>query len=197
MNTAGRTMLAGAVVGLALGACSTSGSGNLVTETRTTDSFDAIDVSDGLNVSLTVDPTAQTQVSVTFDDNLIDGVRTEVRDGVLAVSSSGSFRFGGGDRIVTVVTPNLSMLEASGGSDVDGTGTLVSLTLGASGGSDVDLSGLIVDVLYVDISGGADATVHPVESVSGEASGGADLTVIGNTANVDVETSGGADLHRS
>lgn len=89
------------------------------------------------------------------------------------------------------------MLEASGGSDVDGTGTLVSLTLGASGGSDVDLSGLIVDVLYVDISGGADATVHPVESVSGEASGGADLTVIGNTANVDVETSGGADLHRS
>jgi len=197
MNTAVRTLLVGVAASLVLPACTTSGSGNLVTQARTTDSFDAIDVSDGMNVSLTVDPTATAQVSVTFDDNLIDGVRTEVHNGVLTISSSGSFRISGGDRIVTVVTPNLAALEASGGSDVDGNGTLALLALEASGGSDVDLSDLIVDVLYIDVSGGADATVHPIEAVSGEASGGANLTVIGVTVDINVETSGGADLHRS
>lgn len=56
---------------------------------------------------------------------------------------------------------------------------------------------MIVDVLYVNVSGGVDATVHPIKAVSAEASGGANLTVIGNTADVEVETSGGADLHTS
>lgn len=119
MNTSGPTVLVGAVVGLVLTACSTSGSGNLVIEARTTDTFDTMDVSEGLTLRLTVDPTAQTQASVTSDDNLINGIRTDARNGVLTISSNGSFRISGAGRYVTVVTPTLSKLEASGGSDVD------------------------------------------------------------------------------
>jgi hypothetical protein len=193
-----RLLVAGAfVIVLFLSSCGAAGSGVLVTESRALDPFDAIEISDGLDLRLTVDPRASTEVSVTFDDNLIDQVRTEVDGGVLIIDSTGSFNITGGGRFVTVVVTNLTSLEASGGSDAEGTGKLDTLSLEASGGADVDLSDLTVKQVSIDVSGGADVVVNPTESVVGKASGGSDVTVIGDAVTIDIETSGGADLHRS
>jgi len=193
----GRTIIAGAVSCVMLAGCSTAGSGDLITEQRSVASFEAVDVSGGIDLQLIVDPGASPAVAVTFDDNLIDRVRTEVEDGVLIIEATGSWRISGGGRFVSVVVSNLEELAASGGSDVVGTGELKALTLEASGGSDVDLGNLATERMIIDISGGSDVVVRPLVSVVGEASGGSDATIVGDPGEVDVETSGGADLRRS
>jgi hypothetical protein len=180
---------------LVITACGPSGSGTIVTESRSVGDFTGVEVGGGIDLQLTVDPGATTEVSVTFDDNLLEQIGTEVNDGILVVAATGSYRVSGGGRFVTVVVPSLTLLDASGGSDVTGAGETDSLNLEASGGSDVDLSNLTVRQVVVDASGGADATVTATESVIGDASGGSEVTILGNPTQVDVETSGGADVH--
>lgn len=186
--------LALAVACIVLGACGTSGSGNLVSENRSPGQFEAISVSDGINLELNVDPSATVDVVVTYDDNLIDQIRTDVQGGELAITADGSFNIMGGGRSVMVSVPDLVGLTASGGSDVVGSGELDELDLEASGGADVDLSNLPIQRITVNTSGGADVTVQPIESVVGEATGGSNLNIDGNPDVVDVETSGGADV---
>lgn len=56
------------------------GDGNVVTETRTVEAFNALRVSNGPEVLLTVDPAAAGNVdlAVTTDSNLLEFVTTEV-----------------------------------------------------------------------------------------------------------------------
>ena len=181
---------------LILVACGPAGSGNLITEERDVGSFESVNVSGGIDLHLTVDPSATTEVTVSFDDNLIDQVRTEVVNGVLIIAEeTGSFFWFGGDALVSVSVADLESLTASGGSDVTGSGELTNLELKASGGCDVDLDGLPIESIVIDASGGSDVVVRPLVSVVGKVSGGADVTVRGSPNTIDVETTGGADLH--
>ena len=65
------------------------GSGVAATQTRTVPSFGAIDLTGSSSVRVHVGP--RQTVVINADDNLIDRVTTEVRDGVLVVSERGSF----------------------------------------------------------------------------------------------------------
>ncbi|HSR43934.1 MAG TPA: DUF2807 domain-containing protein [Acidimicrobiia bacterium] len=181
-------------LGLMVVACGTVGSGDLVTESRSVGSFDGLDVSEGINVNLLVDPGAVPSVSVTFDDNLLSKLVTEVRGGTLVIEFDGSVSILGSGRFVDVTVDSLDSIEVSGGADLNGFGTATDYRLSASGGADVDLAGLDAANVEVDISGGANARVFASVSVVGEASGGAALTVSGDPDQSGIDTSGGANV---
>jgi hypothetical protein len=188
-------MLMLAAAALLLAACGTTGSGNIVTEQRDVGSFDQIETGGGVRVELTVDPSLPTSVEVTYDDNLLDNVVTDVSGDTLVVKLTGSINItGGGGRVVTVVTDRLVGVESSGGSSVKATGTTSSYRADASGGANLDLRDLQASSVEIDASGGANVNVYATDSATGEASGGANVSVYGNPTTVTVETSGGANL---
>jgi len=180
--------------GLVVAACGPAGSGNIVSEPREVDAFDSIQISGGVDLALIVDDGAEASVTVVYDDNLQERIITELEGTTLVVRSRGTFNVVGEGRHLEVVAPTLNELSASGGSDVDGDGVLESMILDASGGSDVDLSDLEVTSMIVNISGGSDATVNVTEEIEGNASGGSDLTILGDPANQRVEVSGGSEV---
>ncbi len=183
------------VIGLlALSACGTVGSGDLSADERSVGSFNSLEVGDGINVDLTIDPAAASSVTVNYDDNLLDQVVTEVRGETLVIEFEGMVTILGGDRSVDVVVDSLERIEVSGGSDLQGSGTVDRYELRASGGSDVDLGDLEARSVEIDVSGGSDVRVYASESIEGEASGGSDVLVLGDPDRSRVDTSGGSDV---
>lgn len=179
---------------VALTACGTVGSGDVVTEDRAVGSFDSLDISEGIEVELTVDPGAAPSVVLHFDDNLLDQVVTELRGDTLVIEFEGMLSIVGGDRWVEVVADSLESIEVSGGSDLRGSGTVDGYELRVSGGSDVDLGDLEARSVDIDVSGGSDVRVYASDSIEGEASGGSDVMVLGDPARSRVDTSGGSDV---
>ena len=174
----------------------TKGSGNLITETREVGSFTRIDVRGGANVELTVDPSLSQSVSVTYDDNIIEFIVTEVDGGTLVIDTRGSFSIttNGLRRLVTVATGDIDEITTRDGADVIGNGVTESYRLRASDGSDVDLFELHASSVEVDASGGTDIWVFASESITVEASGAADVEVSGSPANVYISESGAAEI---
>ena len=183
-----------AVAALVLSAC-TTGSGNIVTEGRTVDDFDRIEVGSAVNVELVVDPGAETTVSVTYDDNLIDRVKTEVRSATLVISLDGSVSTLGGGRLVSVTVDSLEAIEVSGAVELKGSGEANTYDLAVSGASDVDLRDLLANEVIIQIDGASEVSIWASQSVTGDVSGASDVTVHGDPGNVNVETSGVSDLH--
>jgi hypothetical protein len=171
------------------------GSGEIVTEERSVDAFDNLDVRDGVNVELTIDAGADPSVSVDYDDNLLDNVITRVSGDTLVIEFSGSIvSFGGRGRVVNVVVDSIDQIEASGGANLTASGSIGSYTLEASGGANADLSDLEAASIEVRVSGGANVEVFATEEIEGDASGGANLTVVGSPGTVAIDTSGGANV---
>ena len=179
---------------LATTACGGRGSGDLVTEDRNVAAFSAVEVGGGINLELEVVPGGEQQVTVTFDDNLLDRVTTEVRGSTLVIGLDGTFTIFGSGRFVSVTTPSLERLTASGGTDVNGSGQIEDYALEASGGTDVNLVDLQAANVDIEVSGGADVSLTATASITGSVSGGADVTVHGDPPNARVDTSGGADV---
>jgi hypothetical protein len=175
-------------------AACTTGSGNVVTESREVGEFDRIEVSSGIAVELFIEAGSTAQVTTHFDDNLQDMIRTEVVDGTLIIEADGSFTVTGSGRMVEVEMPSLTALAASGGASVQGVGAVEQLAVRADGGSLVDLSDLVVQDMTVDVSAGADLDVTTESSIEGEVSGGATLTVNGDPATRNLDVSGGGSV---
>jgi hypothetical protein len=208
------------VVGCGLGP-GVRGSGHSVEEERQTPDFVVLEVSDGIDATVVVDPTRSRQVRLVGDDNLVALVRTELEGAnTLRVffrleevghwSSPNPLR-------VEVTVPRLEALGRSGGSTVDLSGTITSesFSLTASGGGTVRARGLATGTLFLHASGGTDVTLsgqaHRVQSeLSGggtlrarefsareatlESSGGGE-TVMRVSESLRVEASGGGEVH--
>jgi len=101
----------------------------------------------------------------------------------------------GGSDLTIDVTAGVLHLDASGGSDLRVSGTARSAHVESSGGSDLNASALMADEVDVDSSGGSDLAIGVRQKITGEASGGSDVTYTGQPASVSVNTSGGAELH--
>ena len=102
---------------------------------------------------------------------------------------------GGSDLVMTVSATTLEA-QASGGSDMRLSGTVRSASVHASGGSDLNASGLTAEEANVESSGGSDLSIAVRDKIVGNASGGSDIAYSGQPTVVDVDTSGGADIHR-
>jgi hypothetical protein len=145
--------------------------------TRTVGTFSSIDVSDGIDVYLTMGPSEPLVVEA--QERLIDDLITEVKDGVLKVYFDKSISFVR-KASVHVSTPKLVKVRASGGSDFKAENIVrgKELVLEASGGSDMRLE---VDV----------------ENLGIKTSGGSDVYISGKADKLVARTSGGSDLHGS
>ena len=116
--------------------------------------------------------------------------------------------------VVTIVTPSLDAISMNEGSlatieglDADtfgvdlnsgagltATGTVRAVALDGDGGSRASLGDLAAETVVVDLNGGGTATVRASEHVTGDASGGAHLTVLGGARlMVDACCGGAAD----
>src|SRR6056297_2402496 len=124
------------------------------TETRNVKKFDAIEVSAGIDLFLSMGN--RESIKVVADDDIIDNVKTEVRGGTLHVYMKNNnswfniFNWGSTRSKKVYVTVNeLKRLCTSSGSDVKAENTLKGdeLQVEVSSGSDVNL-----DVIYKDVS---------------------------------------------
>ena len=149
------------------------------TQNRDVHNFNAIKVSTGIDLYLTMG-TSET-VKIVADDDIIDDIKTEVKDGTLHIymKRNNWFNWGGINktRKAYVSVKELVELHASSGSDVESENTLEgeSLDVSASSGSDIEL-----DVHYknfsIDASSGSDAEISGnVKYLKAEASSGSDI----------------------
>jgi hypothetical protein len=183
----------------------TEGSGTVTTVQRTVGTYRAINASLGMTV--VVEPGTPGAVSVTADDNLIDQVTTEVRDGTLYVGLSGGVRTNVDLRVVvansdleavsastgaTVEAGSLSgstvTITASTGATVRAAGKVESLQVASDTGGNADLGDLEAARVDAAISTGGTARVYPTESVTGECTGGGTLLIRGKPASNTVST---------
>lgn len=151
------------------------------TQNRAVKNFDAIKVSSGIDLFLSMG--TEETLKVIADDDVIDDVITEVKKGTLHIYMKKKdwprfFNWGATQsRKVYVTVKELSLLSASSGSDVKSEGTLTGkrLEVSASSGSDV-----VLDVNY--------------KSMSLDSSSGSDLKVSGKAKTVKASASSGSDI---
>ncbi|MGC2241515.1 MAG: DUF2807 domain-containing protein [Acidimicrobiia bacterium] len=179
---------------LLVAACGQAGSGAVTTDVREVGDFDRLDISGGVNVDLVVDTSAETRVAVIYDDNLQDNVVTRLDGDTLVIETQGNINVTGRDRRVEVTVPALAEMTVDSGSNVNGEGALSSLVLGVTGGANVDLGDLEVVDMDIDVDSGANVGVNVTNSITGQASGGANLTIGGDPATRNVDSSGGANV---
>ena len=148
------------------------------TETRNVSNFKGVDVSAGIDLYITMGENES--VKIIADDDIIDKIITEVKDGVLHiyVKQNNWFKWSGNEtRKAYVTIKELDRIEASSGSDVKSENTLKGeeLKIRVSSGANVN-----VDVYYknldVDTSSGSDAKVTgKVKNLKANSSSGSDI----------------------
>jgi len=175
-------------------ACGSTGSGDIVSEMREVGSFDRIEVSSGMAVEITVDPTAPTEVVSIYDDNLQNKILTTVNGDTLVIEVRGNVIAPGSGRMVKVAMPVLIGLLADGGASVHGVGAADEVELRAEGGAAVDFEDMIVQTMDVVMEGGSTGTVNPALEVTGRVTGGATLTLVNSPATRDLDVSGGGSV---
>lgn len=179
----GLSLLVTALTGCGVSGPRVQGSGQWVQEERQASDFERLDVNDGIELTVVVDPSQPHKVRVVGDDNLVALLRTEkagtdslfihfLTEEVGSWSSSNPLR-------VEVTMPKLEAVTRSGGGTVDVSGSVVSpelFTLETSGGGTVKLRGLDTASFKLDVSGGGDVTVEgSAAEVTSNTSGGVKL----------------------
>lgn len=199
---------------LASTACGTTeGNQQPATENRTVASFDQVDSNDGVETTLTIDPTQSGDVTleVTAESNLLQYVRTEVSNDLLGVGISESIQshipitvvgsvsdiseaqvHNGSRLVVNGVDRDTLTIGAVDGANLTATGSVDSLTAGGSGGATLTGSDLTATTAQVGFSDGASATLCVSGQVTGSVTDGASLTVLcgGDTSGVSTSNGG-------
>lgn len=118
-----------------------------------------------------------------------------VVDGTLKSNSLDIHISGGSDFVGKVDVTDL-VAKASGGSDLNISGTAKKATIDASGGSDVDGFGLNVEVCAAEASGGSDIEITASKEVTVNASGGSDIHYKGSAVVTNIKSSGGGSVKK-
>jgi hypothetical protein len=189
------------------------GSGVRTTQAREVGEFHAIELRGCADVRARIG--SERTLSVSTDDNLVDKVRTEVRDGTLFIDlERGSYSFRSGV-VVDVTVPSLDRLaisgsgdasidglaqdkleiSVSGSGDVCGTGKVETLDADVSGSGDLDLQHIVAHTATVSISGSGDIHVQATERLDANISGSGDVTYRGDPR-VHSSVSGSGDVER-
>lgn len=186
-----------AIVFLAF-ACTSSTSAQ-TKESRDVSGFNAIDVSEGIEVVLTIGDTES--VEVTAPEDYIDMVITEVSGTELNIYIKGN-NIGNKGRnvVVNVVAKEIQDIESSSGSSVKTTNTIKTeeLEISVSSGADVNIA-CDVNEVSISASSGAGAKVHgTANSVDAGASSGSHIKagdLIAQDVEADVSSGGSISVH--
>ncbi len=179
-----------------------------------TEEFTAISAAEGLDVYVTQDD--DFEIMVEADENVIDLIATDIRDGKLRIHAIESI--GRATKNVYVSLPDISALSTSSGADLTSKNVIEAnkITLDASSGSDLQIE-LMADEVSADVSSGADIKISgeanmfyadassgadirardfQVKTCHADASSGADIRVY-VTEQLVAEASSGADISYS
>jgi len=172
------------------------GNRNVITQQRKISSdFDAIDVSEGIDVYITIGD--KVSLSLEADENLHDIILTEVNDGTLHIHADKNI-WSAKKRKVYLTALSINEINASSGADVRSENTIKSenFKIRATSGSDVTLQ-LRVDNLTCSTTSGADARLKgkansfTAKSTSGSAIKAQDL----ETESCVAKVTSGADVY--
>lgn len=157
---------------LLLNACNIKeGSGNIVSETRTTGGFDGVRVGGGFEVDITKGETHS--VIIEADDNLIRNIETNVNNGMLVIKSRNNSRNAHLKAIIT--TPELNRVDASASANVDVKGAFTSpgdVHYEASSAADIKADIITPEVNTNASSGGEITLTGRTRKFKGSASSG-------------------------
>lgn len=161
-----------------LGGKGVRGSGNIVTQNRSTGNFTSIDVSGAIEVEVRQD-SVQQDIKVETDDNLQEYIDIHENNGVLYISPRNNHNLDPSKRIkVYVSATDFKWLRASGACRIFGENKLVS-----SGTLDIELSG--ASEARVDVKS---------PRINTELSGASSIVLSGETKNLNIEGSGASDI---
>lgn len=171
------------------------GSGNIITQQSTISSFDAINVTDGLNVIVTMGE--KEDITIQADDNLMEHIITEVENGNLKIYAAKNINQ---ENIrIDVVAVELSQLQASAAANLKITNTVKtelfncevssaanielmiqteSLSVSASSSGRMKLKGRVDEAnLSASSAGMIDAKSLVTENCTAQASSGGEVAV--------------------
>lgn len=166
--------------------------GPRTTQTREVAAFTKV-VNDS-SVDIRVHVGAPQRIEVKAGENIIDDVRTEVRDGALHLDFDHS-GWGGNDVEVEAWTPALEAIRSDGSGNVDAEGVKApSFTLDTDGSGDVRVSGTTQALrLTVDGSGNAKLAQLTADQADVTASGSGDTDVRADER-LTIEADGSGDV---
>lgn len=153
-----------------------TGSGNISIENRNAKNFTGVNIGGPFEAFIQNGP--DYKVRVEADDNIIDDIRTEVKNGKLKVYFDDKVNLRDATMKVYVEAPSIEYLSASAAADVETAGMLKAdrrISFHSSSGAKLNAS---VDA----------------PEVEAEASSGSHLTLKGTTRNIDTQASSGAEL---
>ena len=179
----------------------TTGSGNIVSETRNPGSFDAISVGGSFDVEVKIGDIAS--VIVEADDNIIKYIETRVSGNTLKIRTEGLHNYSDVHMKVYVTVPSLSSISASASADVVVNNILTSisrLTFKASSSASIKAE---VNAPEIETEANSSATITlsgKTKSHKTQASSSADIKTFGllsenTTANV--SSSASIEVHAS
>ena len=190
---------------------SVRGSGTMATERRELSGFHGIEAGG----AFTIEVVAQKDfaVEVEADDNLLPLVRTEVRRGILHVSSEKGLKTQN-PIYIRIAAPDIDKLEISGaatadisniqnaGLDLDSSGAskirlsgqTSKLIVDVSGATKIDAEGLVSENATVEASGACTVNVYVTGTLRAEASGASKITYTGSPRDVSKKSSGASSI---
>jgi len=173
------------------------GSGVRKTEKRDLEPFTAIETSGAFEVEVTCQK--PTSFEIEGDDNLLPLIQTEVRHGVLHVSSSKPYssrtgislriatpdleriRISGAGKIrLTEVKSDKFEIHSSGAAMITASGQTKSLDINSSGAGTIDTHNLRAETAEVSVSGAAAVDVYASDQLDASVSGAGRVTYSGN-----------------
>lgn len=146
-------------------------------QTRTVGDFTGIKAGDAYTINIT--QSDANIVKVTAPESVQSQIKTEVKDGILIISTEGNIK-GDDDITISISVKSLSSIDVSGASDLKSENQLIcdKLSIATNGAGDIHLDVKANDI-KTDISGAGDVTLK------------------GNTQTLDVTVSGAGDLKAS
>lgn len=184
---------------LALTSCmhGVHGSGIRKTETRDLPAFNAIETSGAFEVK--VDCQKPASVEIETDDNLLPLVQTEVRDGVLRVTTTKGYSSNGGI-VLRINVPDITRvkstgagkfnisnlkndqfeIQSTGAATVVASGQSKSLTIGSTGAGKIDAHDLRASTAAVKVTGAAGVDVYATDQLDVTVSGAGRVIYSGN-----------------
>lgn len=150
------------------------GNGNVVTDSREiTNEFTIVSASEGLDVYVT--QANDFDIKVEADDNIIDLISTDIKDGKLRIHTIENI--GRATKKIYVSLPEVTALNSSSGSD------LIAKSL------------ITGDKIELNASSGSDLNVKiKANEIDADASSGADIRISGETNTLHTNASSGADI---
>ena len=192
---------------------SEKGSGDMKTVELNLPPFTEIRSSGSFDIHVKVG--GEQKVTMTFDDNLIDNIETEVTGHTLHIGTKESFSSERGCHF-EITVPSLERIKLSGSGDIEvenldedhfeysvsGSGSLRAagkvsdLDVRVAGSGDVDTKDLVAENASVRISGSGDVRVRVTDSFDGSISGSGSIYYYGNPAHASTSISGSGSIRK-